>query len=685
MNTPQTFRQFGGLRLDLPVDEVGHSEAVALRDVDWNGSLRHVRSRDGFQKLKAAEATGDYKGLFPHSTTRMLVVKRVSGGEVKLVAIDRDCVEKTTATWNSTVARSTFSRFGTPSGSYTYCRPNVAAAKVVRFDGTTFTEPTATVDGVAAKEMPRGAFMATWPAGGNRLVVAGTAATGGPNGAASSASHVWFSDPGNAESWHTVAPEANYVQLSPGDGEEITAMTVFGGMVYVFKETKFFVFYGVGVDNEGGPEFSFREVGLGEGSRMKRPALAAVEETSDQLACAAPSGVYFATSDGIWVTTGGEPVKISQALRALEEAAPFEGPMADVLNGSTEAFRWPATGIAAIGHRLFVKRYEFMFFYDIPTGAWGCWRMPSVALAVWTGLTAASGAETASAYTAGEVTESGGGGERTKWAGLPNAKGAPDGKYATTLELGVSGKTESEQIGMPHAFAIPASAIIQGIQVTVWGYAPFGGAKDSIVRVKFGGGEVNRSKGEAWPASPTSRTYGGAEDLWGVPWTAANVNAGITVYFAAAAIVGSGQMAVDASQVAVFYTLPEATSGVRPRLFCTSGKFVYFTAPGAAEQANSREPFWQCGGYDLGTDDAKTLTIAKLTGEGAVEVSSSADFGPLEQPTVFDLGTGTVGIRQDNIDQTATIFSHRFAGDGPWSLQRFTRYLRETETPGNMP
>lgn len=385
---PVAFNRFGGLRLDLPLDEVGPEQAILARDVDWDSSPGVLRPRDGFQKLKSAEATGTYQGLFAHSDSVLLATKVVSEASKKLVALGFDGVETGEIAWTATAGKPTFARFGTPSASYTYARAGyVAAHAPVRYDGAVFTTPTATVDGVAGKVMPRGTFMLAWPEGGNRLIAANTAATGGPNAAASSVSHVWFSDPGNAESWHTVAPEANYVQLSPGDGEEITGMCAWNGQIFVFKATKFYVFYGVSTDNEGAPVFNFRTVELGKGTRISRPARETLAETSDQICCATDVGVFLCCSDGIYVTTGGQPEKISQALKPLEEGSQFTGPMATFLSGETESFRWPAAGICSIGRRIYVKGYEYMLVYDLDVASWVAgWKMKAVSFLPWTAL-----------------------------------------------------------------------------------------------------------------------------------------------------------------------------------------------------------------------------------------------------------------------------------------------------------
>jgi hypothetical protein len=679
---PVSFQRFGGLRLDLPLDEAGPENAIYLRDVDWDGSLGKIRSRDGFQKLKAAEATGPYKGLFPHSAARLLATKRVSAGEVKICAIDREGVEKVTASWPSTAAKSSFTRFGTPSASYTYGRAALTSAKPVRFDGAAFTEPTATVDGAAGKEMPRGNLLATWPAGGNRLVVANTGATGGPNGATSSASHVWFSEPGNAEGYESTA----FVQLSPGDGEEITAVCVWGGRVFVFKETKYFIFYGVSVDGEGEPIFNFTEVSMGDGSRMKRAAASALEETSDQIATAAPTGVYFCTTDGIYVTTGGEPTKISQALKPLEETTPFDGPMAEFLNGSTETCRWPAAGIVSLGQRLIVKRYEYLFVYDIPTDAWTCWKQTTVSLAVWTGLTGAGGVE-GSEKLPGTAEDAAGVGS-IAWTNPNNAKLEDNIRATASLKVGeISHYLKVTNFG----FEIPESATVTGIKVTSLRKGGSGSSEGLVVDnqarlVKAGVVQASdKSLATGYPLEVAKFvTYGGPEDLWGGTWAASDIN-GTGFGFATSAknadTEEAGSAQIDVIKVTVYFTI-SGSGGFRPRLFVTSSKFIYWTGPTAEEQGTSRQPEYQPGFYDAANDDEKEFVTAKLWGTGTVGVAVARDFGPVGPSTEAVLGTSPeIAVREFNKTAVGTVHSHRISGVAPWSVQRLARYVREDRDP----
>jgi hypothetical protein len=56
------------------------------------------------------------------------------------------------------------------------------------------------------------------------------------------------------------------VDLTPNDGEVITEWRVGAATLFVFKQTKFFVFYGNSTDGSGNPVFNYRSVDLGVGA-----------------------------------------------------------------------------------------------------------------------------------------------------------------------------------------------------------------------------------------------------------------------------------------------------------------------------------------------------------------------------------------------------------------------------------
>jgi hypothetical protein len=691
------FANFGGLRLDQALDQVGPEASIFEHDIERDGSLGNFRSRDGFQKLNASAATGEYKGLWPHSSIRLLAVKRVKSTEAKIVALDKEGTEKVTATWPETEAPSTFASIGTPAASYTFMRSFTTAAKVIRFDGTTFTEPTATMRNtntetgekeaeITGKAMPLARHLVAWPDAANVLVFANTSgATGGPNGESSSNSHVWFSYPGEPEKFEKSA----FLRFGVGDGEEITGICVYGAQLYVFKESKFWVVSPPNTNTNGQPVFSFREVTLGSGSRIRQVLTEKLKETSDRICWASQDGVFFTTTDGIYVTTGGAPQKISGQLKPLEETVPFEGPMYEFLNGSTESFRWPAVGICAVGRKLFVKRYEFMFVYDIPIETWTCWKMPSVSMAVWTGLTGGGAEVSTKNPTKCETASTG-----TAWSNPENFKEI-DASYATAILEG--GTLSQNLVGKKLGFAIPVGATIVGISASIQRKSEkvslgSAGIRESVVSIMKAGvlGENKAKAGEPgkWSEIETLVTYGGQEELWGTTWTPAQINEEGFGFAVKVENWGSTKYQAFANGlvVTVYYLTAESSSGTRPRLFASQSKTVFWTGPSAVEEATFPGWAWQCGLYDLGSEDEKELVMAKLWGSNQtakpIKVATSYDFKAIEERQSFEMGEATTQY-EENISDKATLFSHRLSGEGKAFVQRFVRYLRTTATSGS--
>jgi hypothetical protein len=375
---PIAFSRFGGLILNKPSDEVGGDAAIDLLDVVWDGATGRLRSRHGAKKFTVDETpeNANYQNLFPHSDTRliarraglMVAISLTTGKEVAEIGVPLPLLA------------NSFAHLGTPTASYTYIADQQEPLK--RYDGTEFKVPTATVDEVAGKAMPKGLFVAGWPDGDNRLVVAGTTANGGPNGAVSSGSHVWFSMPGDAESYESTS----YVQVSPGDGESIVGCCTWGGMVFVFKETRLFIFYGVSADEEGRPVFNFRTVELG--TRILAPA-----SFMGSQVVSARDGVYFVSNEGVWVTTGGEPSLLSEDLDPLADTAALIGPAATTFGEA----RWTeARGIEVSDDALYVGLMgevkegaekatiiTRLLKLDLRTMNWTVWNVQLNGMAAW--------------------------------------------------------------------------------------------------------------------------------------------------------------------------------------------------------------------------------------------------------------------------------------------------------------
>lgn len=183
-----------------------------------------------------------------------------------------------------------FARFGGPTAEVIYIANGTDTIR--KLSGTTFSVPTYT--GVT----PTGKYVAVTP-WDNRLVAANfIGATAGTD-----PSSVRFSAERVPETFAT----NDYVDLTPGDGEQITGMIAWRDSLFVFKGSKFFVFYGTGdnPDAPGTPDFLYRAVDTGVGS------------VGGNTICAGRDGVYFLHQTGVYRTTGGAPELVSGVLDPL--------------------------------------------------------------------------------------------------------------------------------------------------------------------------------------------------------------------------------------------------------------------------------------------------------------------------------------------------------------------------------
>lgn len=356
---PQSFPGFGGgLNLRDKADAVAEEEAIDALNVEFT-ERGAVAQRSGYSVFTSTALDGQGDTLFPHyesDGTRQLLVGDTATGQ--LTALDTGGAEVDIENSLSNGGCFGFARFGAPGNEYTYIGNGVD--ELWFWNGTVFAN---VPDDTGSREPPKGGALAVTPTS-NRLVnarftVANT--TGGPNATTSTPSHVFFSDPGNPVVWG----DNNFVQLSPGDGEAIQDIVAWREFLFVFKETKFFVFTQESQDSTGEPVFNYYAVNTGQGACGPRAV------TADE------TGVYFASRNGVYLTTGGEPVEVSDSISPI-----FKGGASDYFTGgvlehggisavAVNAFdgkvyvNYPHTGASNTRTLVYDTEYKWWSLWDI--------------------------------------------------------------------------------------------------------------------------------------------------------------------------------------------------------------------------------------------------------------------------------------------------------------------------------
>jgi hypothetical protein len=343
---PAAVARFAGLDLASSPDEAGCIDMLNV-DLDVRGALR---SRDGFNNFTTSELTNQPDSLFGFhvlGTGKRLLVG--NGNRVDALDLSAASVANTTA---PTVSPHFFTRFGGPTQEAVYFANGTD--QVRRFVIDTFSSP----GGLSGQT---GKFVAVTPTS-NRLVVARESGTTGGNNPAS----VNFSDAGAPETFTST----NWVDLDPGDGEAIMALTTWGNYLFAFKQTKFYIFYGETVDVTGEPVFNYRKIDTGIGL------------VASQGVVAARDGVYFVSRTGVYRTTGGTPELVSRAIGPLfagELSSFYQGDEIAQLYLANAAMTWHneriylsvTTGASTTNDRMLVfdPRYDEWLVWNIPAAA----------------------------------------------------------------------------------------------------------------------------------------------------------------------------------------------------------------------------------------------------------------------------------------------------------------------------
>lgn len=277
---PIPLSSFGALRLDADPQDLGWEGATDLLDVDIDGG--RVRTRDGLSLWATQTAAFTALGVLGQQ------IVTADGTNLKLWSPATGI----TGTVADTTGDINVQAFGTPSFTGGYVARGTAAT--IRKISTTGTWS-------APAGMPQAVFLARQDTD-NRLVAARV------NG---NESRVQFSAAGDAETWGA----NDFIDLAPGDAENITGVAAWREFVFVFKESAFWVFYGNTTDTSGDTSFNNRVV-RGFGARQPSTMISG--------AVAGSRGVYFLGRDyRVWRTTGGAPESVSGPVDAWLQNDPL--------------------------------------------------------------------------------------------------------------------------------------------------------------------------------------------------------------------------------------------------------------------------------------------------------------------------------------------------------------------------
>lgn len=371
---PADFAGFGGLDLRDPEDAQGSPDLLNVQFGVQGGVL---------SPYPGGTLIGSLNHYYPDSiywsdaTSRLLVAgvsTNLAAGYIRAETTGGTSTAVTTSYNPGSLPWTIIDSLGGSSPS-----PAAYAANgenvLVRYRSGTLTTLSASCSTKTAAETSFSAYSRSGPAPNcvcvqnpdKRLVAAGTDSAGGPNGVTSNDSYVWFSQPGNAEKWD----ETDFVDLGD-DGQKITAAVSWGNLVFVFKKTKFVVFYGNSTDSTGGAVFNYRTVDNAFPGNDT--------EIFTGNIVVAPDGLYVWTAQGVFFTAGGPPRLVSEPIQRMFTStvsgySPTTTSISQVGSGTGGAFYYKGmlywTGIGGSGG----------YWYTLRDGRWSRWDGPGYGLA----------------------------------------------------------------------------------------------------------------------------------------------------------------------------------------------------------------------------------------------------------------------------------------------------------------
>lgn len=361
--SPFVVERFNGLRLDIDPEDLGLQGAVDLLNVDFD-KPQWVRTRAGSQKWSGtAVSSSGYQAIFPSPTHsgEFILIRGSSGGSTSVDRMPDGGTITNVGSIGSTVIPIDSAAIGTTTSTTIYFTAFTSPSTGVtirKYDGTTFGTGTG-----------KPTHVATWPTS-NRLVqggyFAGADAPAVPSdGSTANRCTVFFSDPGAPDTYAT----SSFVHLRPGDGEAITAIVSWRDLLFVFKESSVFVFYGESVSGTGTPIFNYRRVDL------PTPIFDVLRTSAGTgaIAIPGPDAVYYSTPRGIYRTVGEVPVLFSGPVSGVFSLDPSTGSGLRS-NGNAPILAWVCSRLVASYTTALSTSRQLV--YHTPTGQWTLWSLP---------------------------------------------------------------------------------------------------------------------------------------------------------------------------------------------------------------------------------------------------------------------------------------------------------------------
>jgi len=340
----------GGLNLRDAVDAVDPTQAIDAMNVEF--TLKGaVRQRPGYDNFTTSALTARPTNVESYYNAAGTVAQIVTGSSTRLDTVGSDGAVVASATGLTAGEPWSFARFASPANDYVYA--GNGQNELRRWNGTSWSTVTGSPYAALLDSTQEGKL-------GGRLVAAGVKSGTTFAGQTATPSHVFFSDGADPTAWTA----GNYVQLSPGDGEKVTAMAAWQDGLYVFKESKFFKFYGV-TDVSGTARFDYYPINTGVGCVGPR----AIAAGSD--------GLYFADRKGIYRTRGQAPERISDAIAPIFDSLL---PTSTYYSGGVQSPAYSSNTVLCFhNERLYVSftsessENDRTLVYDPKLNAWSIW------------------------------------------------------------------------------------------------------------------------------------------------------------------------------------------------------------------------------------------------------------------------------------------------------------------------